>query len=588
MTGRPETYRFGEYTLDAVQHRLLRLTAEVTLRPKAFATLLCLVRRHGQAVGKADLLEAAWPGTFVSDAVLTHCIAEVRQALRDDSKAPRYVRTLPKVGYAFIGEVECPDVHARSAALAKPLLQSVPDAPSTSSIAVLPFVNLSADADNEYFCDGLSEELINGLTKVPELRVVAHSSSFSFKGRDTDVREIGRQLGVGSVLEGSVRKSGDRLRISAQLIDAAGGFHRWCEQYDRRLADVFAVQDEIARAVLSALTSEILGTAPGPIIRPSTASMDAYLLYLQGRSLWHRRHEGHLQRAMGCFEQALRQDPAFAPAYCGLADCYGTLGIWGFAAPHEVFPTLAELARHAVDLDPSLREAHVSLAQWHVFYNWDWAAAEREVSRAVELNPGSALAHLWAGHFLSIIGRFDEAVAEVIAAQALDPLSPVVSPNVGWTLHLAGRPERAREELERAVARYPASLISHFYLGFALAALGRLEEAIRSFRVAAESSGGMPFAAESLGWALALDGQHQAARRILLAARARAATTYVPASAFAMIHLGLGEDDEMFACLNRCVEERDALLPWIKVMPEFQRVGPDPRFRAVLGRIGLA
>jgi serine/threonine-protein kinase len=588
MTGRPETYRFGEYTLDAARHRLVRLTAEVTLRPKAFDTLLCLVRRHGQAVGKADLLEAVWPGTFVSDAVLTHCIAEVRQALRDDRKAPRYVRTLPKVGYAFICDVKFPDGHARPAASPGPFLQSLPDAPPTSSIAVLPFANLSADPENEAFCDGLSEELINGLTKVPDLRVVAHSSSFSFKGCDTDVREIGRQLGVGSVLEGSVRKSGDRLRISAQLIETARGFHRWCEQYDRQLADVFAVQDDIARSVLSALTNEILGTAPQPIIRPSTASMDAYLLYLQGRSFWHRRYEGHLQRAMGCFEQALRQDPAFAPAYCGLADCYGTLGVWGFAAPHEVFPTLAELARHALDLDPSLREAHVSLAQWHVFYNWDWAAAQREVSRALELNPGSALTHLWAGHFFSIIGRFDEAVAEVLEAQTLDPLSPVVSPNVGWTLHLAGRHERAREELERVVMRYPAGLISHFYLGFVLRALGRLDDAIRSFRVAAESAGGMPFAAEALGWALALDGQSEAARRVLLAARERAAATYVPTSAFAMIHLGLGEDDAMFACLDRCVEERDALLPWIKVMPEFQRVRPDPRFRAVLGRIGLA
>lgn len=274
------TYRFGDFALDAADHRLTKRCTEIRLRPKTFETLLFLVRRHGHAVPKDQLLDVIWAHTHVSEAVLTHCIAEVRQALGDNPRAPRYLKTLPKVGYKFIADVEGDGRTADEGVF----LRTVPERRLASAIAVLPFANLSADRDNEYFCDGLSEELINALTKVRELRVVAHTSSFSFKGRDIDVREIGRQLAVGSVLEGSVRKSGDRLRISAQLIDTAAGYHVWSEQYDRTLKDVFDMQDEISRAVLSALTLGLLPRAPEPMIKPSARSMDAYLLYLQGRS----------------------------------------------------------------------------------------------------------------------------------------------------------------------------------------------------------------------------------------------------------------------------------------------------------------
>lgn len=588
MTGRPETYRFGEYTLDAAQHRLVRLTAEVTLRPKAFDTLLCLVRRQGQAVGKNDLLEAVWPGTFVSDAVLTHCIAEVRQALRDDPKAPRYVRTLPKVGYAFIGEVELRDGHARPAAAAKPFLQSVPEVPSTSSIAVLPFANLSADPGNEAFCDGLSEELINGLTKVPDLRVVAHSSSFSFKGRDMDVREIGRQLGVGALLEGSVRKSGDRLRISAQLIDTTSGFHAWCEQYDRTMEDVFDLQDDISRSVLAALRHELLPGARRPLIRPSTRSVEAYLLYLRGRAHWHQRFQGQVHKAIACFEQAIERDPVFALAYSGLADSFSSMGIWAFVPPRDAFPRAATLARRALEIDPMLAEAHASTALIEMFHGWNWTAAEGELARAIELNPGLALTHLWAAHFLSIVGRFDEAVAEVLHAQALDPLSPAVSANAGWTLYLAGQHCRAIEELEKVLERFPGNPMALLYLGFALVATGRLAEAISRFEALQATPGGMPWAAESLAWACALSGDSSRSHRILSESLARTKTAYVASSGIACVYLGLGDDDQMFAWLDRCLEERDALLPWLKFLPVFDRVRPDPRFQAVLARLGLA
>jgi TolB-like protein/Tfp pilus assembly protein PilF len=584
MANQPRTYRFGEYTLHAGDHRLLRKSAEVLLRPKAFDTLVYLVAHHGHTVGKDELFGAVWADTYVSDAVLTHCIAEIRQALQDDPRAPRFVRTLPKVGYAFVAGVEVDG----PAVPAGPFLTSVPARPLASAIAVLPFANLSDDPGNEYFCDGLSEELINGLTKVPELRVVAHSSSFSFKGRDTDVREIGRQLGVGSVLEGSVRKSGDRLRISAQLIDTAGGFHVWCEQYDRTLHDVFALQDDISRSVLAALKMELFKAARPPVIKPSTGSMEAYLLYLQGRSFWHRRFAGQLQKAMECFEKAIQKDPGFALAYAGLADSFATLGAWGFVPAHDAFPRAAALARQALELDPALAEAHASMAFVQMFYDWNWAATEQELARAIELNPGSALTHLWAAHFLSIVGRFDEAIAEVLHAQALDPFSSGLNANVGWTFYLARQHERAIDELDKVLARFPGNPMALLYLGFALGAAGRPAEAVPCFRDAAATPGGMPWAAESMGWACALAGDAGEARRVLGESLARMKAAFVPSSAIANIHLGLGDDDALCDWLGRCVEERDALLPWLGVMPAFDRVRPDPRFQAVLKRIGLA
>jgi TolB-like protein len=359
------------------------------LRPKAFDTLLCLVERQGHLVTKGDLLDRVWPGTSVSDAVLTHCITEVRQALHDDPRAPRYLKTVSRAGYKLVVPVQVtePTDGPRTGGRAAP----------EPAVAVLPFANLSADPDGDYLCDGLTEELINGLTKVAPLRVVAHTSSFAFKGRNVDAREIGRQLDVTAILEGSVRKYGSRLRVSAQLIDASSGYHLWCDQYDRRLEDVFAIQDEIAEAILGALRVELLDSRPRPLVRPSTASVEAHRLYLQGRSYWHRRYSGFMQRAMECFERAIAADPGFALARCGLADCHGSLGVWGFVAPHQTFPKARALADEALALDPGLGEAHASRAFVSTFYEWDWKAAQRGFEQAIDLNPGCALTRLWYG-----------------------------------------------------------------------------------------------------------------------------------------------------------------------------------------------
>jgi TolB-like protein/tetratricopeptide (TPR) repeat protein len=578
MPAEARSYCFADFTLIPADRQLLQGDREIVLRAKTFDTLLCLVRHRGHAVAKSALRDAVWPDTSVSEAVLTHCIAEVRQALCDDARKPQFVKTISRHGYKFVA----PIVDSGSSGNAE---AAAPDLPPPTAIVVLPFANLSSDPENEVFCDGLAEELINGLTRVGGLHVVAHSSSFSYKGRDIDAREIGRQLDVATILEGSVRRTGDRLRISAQLIDAVRGYHIWSEQYDRRLEDVFAIQDEISRAILTSLKPQLPGS--GLLVKPSTDNMQAYTLYLQGRTFWHRRFGGCLQRAMDCFGQAIALDPGFAPPYTGLADALSTRGMWAFAPARDVLPQAAMLAETAQRLDPELAEAHASRALVRMFWDWDWKGAELGFQRALELNPGRALARLWYGHFLSIVGRMREAVAEVQRAQALDPLSPVCSANVGYTLYLARDLDRSLVELRQVLSREPENGIALFYLGFALIESGRFDEAVDALRKAWRVTNGMPWAAEGVGLALGLAGRRDEAMAVLGDARARAAIGYVPSSAFALVHLGLGEDEAVCDWLERGVEERDVLLPWLKSMPCFDRLHRHPRFQAILARVGL-
>ncbi len=590
MAGIARAYRFGEFTLEVAERQLLRNGREVPLRPKSFDTVAFLVERHGHLVTKGALLARVWPETSVSDAVLTHCIAEVRRALEDPPANPRWVRTLSRAGYRFSGAVEVVD--------SEPFPEPFPAVPSskggidgplpTCAVAVLPFENLGPDAGNDSFCDGLSEELINGLTKVRTLRVVAHSSSFQFKGRHVDAREIGRRLGVGSIVEGSVRQSGERLRVSAQLIDASDGCHVWAEQYDRRLEDVFAIQDEIAGAVLRALKIELSKGASGvPHVR-RTPDLEAYRLYLDGRSHWHRRFGGALQKAIESFGRAIDLDPAFAAAHSGLADSLASLGAFAFAPAEAVFPKAASLARKALELDDGLAEAHASEAFVDMFYRWDWTAAETHLLRAIDLNPGSALIRLWYGHYLSIVGRLDEAVAEVTRAKVLDPLSPIVRANLGWTLFLARENDRAIAELRRVIDIEPGNGLASFYAGYAYAESGRFDEAIVAFGQALAATGGLPWAAESIGWVHGLRGDRKRWRAALGDAEARRSSSYVPDSAMAILHLGMGDDDRALSLLESGCAARDALMPWLARMPSFDRLRPEPRFEALLRRVGLA
>jgi TolB-like protein len=409
--------------------------------------LVYLIEHRGRVVEKQELFEQVWKESFVTDNALTQEIKNIRRAVGDMADAPRYIKTVHKHGYRFIAEVAEERDAARKAA-------PVP------SIAVLPFANLSADPENEYFCDGLAEELLNALARLKDLQVVARTSAFSFKDQELDVREIGRRLNATTVLEGSVRKTGTRLRVLTQLINAADGYHLWSERFDRQMGDVFAVQDEIALAIVDELKVKLLADEKTALVKRYTENADAYHSYLKGRYFWNKRFApGAMQKALEYFQQAVELDSHYALAYSGLADCYNLLGIWQFRPPEDVFPAASAAAEKALELDDTLVEAQTSRAFTIMLYAWHWLAAESEFKHAIELNFSYAPAHLWYAHYLCVMERFDEAIDEVKQAQDLEPLSLTINANAGFVLYLARRYKQSVEQLQKTLEPDPASVL---------------------------------------------------------------------------------------------------------------------------------
>jgi TolB-like protein len=385
----------------------------VRLEPKVMAVLVCLAQHAGETLAKETLFHTVWPDTFVTDDVLTHSISELRRAFEDDAREPRIIQTIPKRGYRLVAPVNSVSAPRTSAA-------SV----ARDSIAVLPFINMSADTENEFFTDGITEEIINALAQIKDLHVVARSSAFSFKGKHIDPRIVGEQLNVRTVLEGSVRRADNRLRIMVQLVNAADGYHLWSERYDRELKDVFDIQDEIARSIADRLKVTLEGGGPERLVKAGTENLEAYQLYVKGRVLLARR--GPAAAYVHCFERSVKLDPNYAPAWAGLADSYNVVGYSGIVRPEASMPKAIEAARRAVALGPSFAEAHNALAMASLMGAWDKAEAEREFLRALELNPRYVQARDWYALYYLMLseGRSAEAIAEAKGALELDPVHP--------------------------------------------------------------------------------------------------------------------------------------------------------------------
>jgi TolB-like protein/Tfp pilus assembly protein PilF len=370
--------------------------------------------------------------------------------------------------------------------LSKKLEAGQPPAAETmqASIAVLPFVDMSPQKDQEYFCDGMAEELINALTKLEGLRVVSRTSAFQFKGKAFDIRKIGEQLNVASVLEGSVRKTGDRLRITAQLINVVDGFHLWSEKYDREMKDVFDIQDEISRAIVDALKIKLVGEAATRLVKRYTENLEAYTLYLKGRYYWNKRTEPGLTKGIEYFEKAITKDPGYALAYAGLADCYNVISHYGAVPPKASVPKAKIAAIKALEIDDALVEAHTSLA--FALYNYDfaWLAAEKEFQRAIALNPNYATAHHWYAIYLATRGRLEEAIAEMQRARELDPLSLIINTEVGWMLYFGRHYNQAIEQYQKTLEMDPSFAVAHWGLGLAYQQKAMPQEAIAEFQKA--------------------------------------------------------------------------------------------------------
>ena len=456
------------------------------------------------------------------------------------------------------------------------------------SIAVMPFVDMSADGDQEYFCDGMAEEIMNALTHVDGLRVVARASAFAFKGRNDDIREIGRKLKVATLLEGSVRKSGSRMRVTAELVNVQDGFRLWSERYDRDIEDVFAVQDDISLAIVSKLRLRLVTDEKEKLLRRHTDDPEALNLCLKGRFFWNKRTEENLLRAIDHYEQAIARDPGYALAYGGLADCYIVLPDYSSVAPRTACPKAKDAVMRALEIDDSLAEAHASLALVRTTYDWDWSGAEREFERAIGINPSYATAHYWFALHLMWTGRMDEALARIEKARELDPLSLVIYRNLAQICIFARRYDEAIEALRRTIEMDPRFPVAHVLLGEAYSHKGMKEEALAEFRKEHELSGEFgPGVDTRIGSAYVRLGMRREAEEVSRRLAVHAKEAFVKPSDLAEVLFSLGENDRAFECLEAAFEERDKGVLGLKVYPVYDEVRSDPRFRALLSRMGL-
>jgi len=463
-----------------------------------------------------------------------------------------------------------------------------PDRPARS-LAVLPFVNLSGDGDYDYFCEGLAEELINALTRIRSFLVVARGSAFSFRGREVDAREIGRRLNVHTVLRGSIQREGVCLRVTAQLIDAANGHHLWSDRFDRQVADVFEIQDEITLAIVSQLKVELLSLERPAILARRQENLEAYNLYLKGRHYWAQRPQG-LARSIDCFQRAIEKDPSSARARAGLADCYVTLGSWenGTLPPIEAMAKAKVAATEALKLDDRLAEAHTSLAYRTTHYDWDWERAEAQFNHALELNANYAICHHWYSHFLLARGRVEESLIASKRCLELDPLDLVINIHMAWHYQFARQYEQAVEQCWKTSELYPNSFWPAWFFGLAYEQQGRIGRALEEFRTAVRMSGDVTFATAALGHLYGLAGKTAKAKAVLAELTARAERSYVPAYDIALVCIGLGRLDEALTQLYKALQERSGWITYLNVDPRLDPLRADSRFQDLLRQVRLA
>jgi TolB-like protein/Tol biopolymer transport system component/Tfp pilus assembly protein PilF len=576
------SYEFGSFRLDAAEYILLRDGQIVPLTPKVFETLLVLVENSGHVVDKNELYKQVWQDAFVEETNLTKNISILRKILSEGDAERSFIETVPKRGYRFV-------VPVRKSGSEDSENGSKSVASLDKKIAVLPFANFSGDPQNDYFCDGLAEELLNALAIIKGLKVAARTSSFSFRGKNLDVSEIGAALGVNTVLEGSVRKSGNRLRITAQLVSASDGFHIWSGQYDRELSDIFAVQEEITLAIVDSLKLKLLEDQRTNVLRRYTENTQAYSLYLRGRFSWNKRTTEDVIRAIRYFEEAIDLDPNYALAYTGIADCYSASGFsYDLGLPAgEVISRAKSAAAKAFEIDETLAEAQTSLAYAELLFDWDFEQAEALFRRALELNPNYANARHWYTHLLMALSRFDEALVEGEAALELDPLSAVMNTHLGWHFLCTRENDLAIAQFHRTFTLDSKFVVAQWYLALAFEQAGRYSEAEAAFREALLSTNQDLMIRADAAHLYAVSGQHERALSELSELEKLSETKFVSSFGLALICVGLGDDDRAFGYFEKAVQEHSEMLIYLNVDSRFDRIRPDSRFETLIKRVGL-
>lgn len=454
-------------------------------------------------------------------------------------------------------------------------------------LAVLPLVNMTADPQDEFFADGMTDELISTISTVRELNVISRTSIMQYKGGGKKIAEIGRELNAGTLLEGSVRRAGTKVRIAIQLIDVQEDKHLWAQKYDRELREVFAIQSDIAQRVARALKVQLLAKVKKQVEKRPTKNTEAFTLYLKGRYYWNERTKESLNKAVGYFEKAIEIDSNYSRASVGLAECYIALGDHVHLPPNEAFPKAKALATKALGLDDNIAEAHATLGSV-LNHEWDWAGSEREFKRAIELNPSYATAHHWYAVHLNSVGRHDEALVEIKRAQELDPLSPIIKTNIGVTYCYERRYDEAINQLKEVLETDPNFVPAHNYLGVVYACKSMFEEAIAEIQKAKTLSPAALTFNDALAYAYAMSGRREEVMNLLDELLERSRNEYVSPVSIGRIYAALGDKNRAFEWIEKAYEERASELVYLKVFPLFEALRSDPRYATLLKKIGLA
>ncbi len=626
--------RFGVFEVDVRTGEVHKNGVQVKLQEQPFQVLAALLERPGEMVTREELRQRLWPSdTFVDfDNSVNAAVNRLREALGDSAENPRFVQTLPRRGYRFIAPVETADHDSpgavTSSPLPSPIRETVPTAPtamlprslqfwvasiaitatllslsvyrwksgrvargpiagSIRSIAVLPLENLTGDPGQEYFVDGMTDALITDLAQIRSLRVISRTSVMQYKRARKSLPEIARELNVDTVLEGSVVRSGEQVRIDAQLIRAANDQHLWAKSYQRQLQDVVMMQNEIARAVVQEVQLQLTPQEETRLKASRPVNPDAYEDYLRGHYYRRKWTSEGTAKAFEYFQKATKEDPNYAPAYASLAEAEWGRAFPGRVSPREAAPLAAQAATKALELDESLAQAHDALASIKYRFQWDWAGAEKEYSRALELNPNGADGHWQYAMFLRTANRYQEAIAEAKRAKELDPVPSVQRAGLGSVYLIARKYDLAIEELRRVVALYPEHAIAYHLLGVAYEQKRLPREAISAFEECVKISKGDSTYLAMLAHAYALFGRRQDAEKILAQLQGRAKREYVSPHNIALVWLGLGNHQQALAWLEKAYLDRSFSLVTINSWPWFDPLRSDPQFQDLVRRIGL-
>jgi TolB-like protein/DNA-binding winged helix-turn-helix (wHTH) protein/Flp pilus assembly protein TadD len=627
--------RFGVFELDLRAGELRKNGLRIRLQEQPIRVLTMLLEHPGEVVTREDLQKNLWPAdTYVDfDHGLNKAINKIRDSLGDSADSPRFVETVPRKGYRFLAEVKSVDASAvrsldpvaqqqapstselsNSAAIPAasshttsqsrwifPLIALVVivaaiaiwkfhptnHAPVIRSLAVLPLESLSNEPTQDYFADGMTDELISDLGQISALRVISRTSAMTYKHARKPLPQIARELNVDAVVEGTVLRSGDQVRITAQLIDATSDKHLWSQSYEGPLKDTLALQNQVARAIADQIRINLNAQEQAALQNVKVVNPQAYESYLKGRYFWNKRTADALKVALAYFNQSIDEDPTYARAYSGLSDTYALLGDWQYAVmtPKEALPKAKAAAIKAIELDSSLGEAHNSLAFCLDGFDWDFSAGEKEFQQALKLNPGYATAHHWYAQHLALVNRYDEAIAEMKKAENLDPLSLIIQSDLAELLVIAHNYDEAIAQSQKAIEMDPHFAMAHNQLAQAYLQKKMFEPAVAQLQTAVQLSDGSPTCVANLGRAYAASGKKSEALQQLTELKSHSNATYSHGSEIATVYAALGDFDQAFLWLQKAFDER--FNPGVLMRPGFDPLRSDPRFQQIVRRVGL-